>query len=73
MKELFKLISYDMVKINENLKQEYYKRNLKFLNGTMSDFLTEAKIYAMGYITVSCMKNRTIEIHYMIDNKMELN
>lgn len=67
MSQLLKLIRDDMVKIHEDWEQEYSKPNLKikFPDGTMSDFLTEAKIYAMDYITVflkNLLKNRTIEM-----------
>lgn len=67
MSELLKLIRDDMVKIHEDWEQEYSKPNLKirFPDGTMSDFLTEAKIYAMDYITVflrNLLKNRIIEM-----------
>jgi hypothetical protein len=65
MGNLIEFIREDMNYIHESW--EYIKNNgkLKYPDGTISDFLTEAKIYAMDFITVFfkiLLKNKTIEM-----------
>lgn len=54
-----------MIYIHESWFDNKNDCKIQFPDGTMSDFLIEAKIYAMDYITVflkNLLKNRTIEM-----------